>query len=497
MAQAADRDVPRKIQSYVLFDTETTGLPSVGNNPRITELCFLALTRDELETKNAPVRAINKLCLCFNPKKRISRESTLITGLHNDSLEQLAPFKTQASLMCQFLQNLPQPACLVAHNGNRFDFPLLVSHLKASSQRVPEEVLCADSLEAFRAFDGLPPLPEFVQKQCKDAEARVAPKPAGFTCTSNEIEQASGSWSGTDATKQNLSNCKSYTSSGLKRELEGCEKEDQHKQKATEEILAYWEPPGLSTPAKKVQKFEPDAPTKRAVSPQTSDMTARSRQNLFQTLSESGETSASKQTLPPEDMAADSESKFSGSCELTETGNEVVKVCPNGDKELSVSLEEEKEREAEESSPQQNLSSFPSLSDDSEQFLLEAVQQAETALATGGSNSISLTNEKQEPSHENEKHETNGTPSFANLNNSVALGSGKGCADSSLAKTMKLSYSLPKLYERVFGQLPQVSHTAEDDCQALLHIIRNSAMHKMPQWCDQRAVPLGSIPPMY
>ncbi|RUS91726.1 hypothetical protein EGW08_000552 [Elysia chlorotica] len=168
--------VPGKIQCFVLFDTETTGLPSVGNNPRITELCFLALTRDELEIKHAQVRVMNKLCLCFNPRKRISPTSTDLTGEREyySVLQQLAPFKTQASMVCQFLQNLPQPVCLVAHNGNGYDFPLLVAHLKASHQQVPD-VLCADSLEAFRSFDGLPPVPDFVLRDSrKETKSKVS-----------------------------------------------------------------------------------------------------------------------------------------------------------------------------------------------------------------------------------------------------------------------------------------------------------------------------------
>ena len=74
------KDAADKIQSFVLFDTETTGLPSVGNNTRMTELCFLALTREELMLQNQPVRVVNKLCLCFNPMKRISLPSVMITG---------------------------------------------------------------------------------------------------------------------------------------------------------------------------------------------------------------------------------------------------------------------------------------------------------------------------------------------------------------------------------------------------------------------------------
>ncbi|CAL1541816.1 unnamed protein product, partial [Lymnaea stagnalis] len=149
------------VKTFVIFDTETTGLPSPGNNPRITELSFIALLRDELLKSSTP-RVVNKLLLCFNPQKNISYKSSSITGLYNDELEAYSPFKTYASLICSFLTTLPQPACLVAHNGNGFDFPLLISELNNANQPVPVNILCADSLEGFRELDGLPKQPDFV-----------------------------------------------------------------------------------------------------------------------------------------------------------------------------------------------------------------------------------------------------------------------------------------------------------------------------------------------
>ncbi|KAI8750780.1 three-prime repair exonuclease 1-like isoform X2 [Biomphalaria glabrata] len=150
------------IKTLVMFDTETTGLQSPGNNPRITELCFVALQKDELLSKCREIRVMNKLLLCFNPFKRLSKGCIEITGLCNDALEAYPSFKTQANLICSFLKTLPRPACLVAHNGARFDFPLLVSHLKNSNEEIPSDILCVDSLEALRELDGLPRVPDFV-----------------------------------------------------------------------------------------------------------------------------------------------------------------------------------------------------------------------------------------------------------------------------------------------------------------------------------------------
>ncbi|RUS89102.1 hypothetical protein EGW08_003110 [Elysia chlorotica] len=68
-------------------------------------------------------------------------------------LEDSSTFKEQVPMMMTFLKNLPQPVCLVAHNGDRFDFPLLVRHLEDAGTDVQElpDVVCADSFLAFKA----------------------------------------------------------------------------------------------------------------------------------------------------------------------------------------------------------------------------------------------------------------------------------------------------------------------------------------------------------
>ncbi|CAL1541814.1 unnamed protein product, partial [Lymnaea stagnalis] len=81
-------------------------------------------------------------------------------------------------LICSFLTNLPEPACLVAHNGNgqtcflsfnsRFDFPILISELNNAKQPVPENILCVDSLKGFKGLDGPPKKPEFVNNKRKN-----------------------------------------------------------------------------------------------------------------------------------------------------------------------------------------------------------------------------------------------------------------------------------------------------------------------------------------
>lgn len=70
-----------KINTFVFFDTETTGLPEYEfNRTRITELTMIAAGRDHLMECDKTVlpRVLHKLTLCINPRKLIT--STEITG---------------------------------------------------------------------------------------------------------------------------------------------------------------------------------------------------------------------------------------------------------------------------------------------------------------------------------------------------------------------------------------------------------------------------------
>ena len=54
-----------------------------------------------------------------------------LTGLDNYNLEGMKPFSVETvKLMNNFLESLPQPACLVAHNGLRYDFPMLNAEIQ-------------------------------------------------------------------------------------------------------------------------------------------------------------------------------------------------------------------------------------------------------------------------------------------------------------------------------------------------------------------------------
>lgn len=55
-------------------------------------------------------------------------------------------------LINQFLEAQEKPICFVAHNGNHFDYPILRTEIHRVGQSLSDDILCIDSLEAFREF---------------------------------------------------------------------------------------------------------------------------------------------------------------------------------------------------------------------------------------------------------------------------------------------------------------------------------------------------------
>ena len=150
-----------EIKTLVYFDLEATGLKNSGR-PRITELSFVAVnTKDVLELHSKLMthlqegkanvesilpRIMNKLTVCVYPLAIIKPEVSEITGLDNYNLSGQAIFDTQTGeLLNSFLSRLSAPLCLVAHNGDKYDFPLLKAELEKAGITLPFHTLCADS----------------------------------------------------------------------------------------------------------------------------------------------------------------------------------------------------------------------------------------------------------------------------------------------------------------------------------------------------------------
>ena len=154
------------IKTLVYFDLEATGLKSSGR-PRIPELCFVAVDVKEINTLNKKLcekvrnitcpgdillletllpRVLNKLTICVYPMFTIMPEISSITGLSNYNLTGQDKFqKSTGDLLNAFLSRLPSPVCLVAHNGNAYDFPLLRAELVKAGAEFGPNIYCLDS----------------------------------------------------------------------------------------------------------------------------------------------------------------------------------------------------------------------------------------------------------------------------------------------------------------------------------------------------------------
>ena len=117
--------------SLVFFDLETTGIPAY-HAPRITELSFCAVERSQFlygKSKEIP-RVTNRLNLCIYPSRLVDPFATDKTKLDNYNLEHQSKFDEDVfNVIFGFLNRLKKPVCLIAHNGFKFDFPILKSEI--------------------------------------------------------------------------------------------------------------------------------------------------------------------------------------------------------------------------------------------------------------------------------------------------------------------------------------------------------------------------------
>ncbi|XP_011193531.2 uncharacterized protein Trex1_1 [Zeugodacus cucurbitae] len=156
-----------QIASFVVFDLETNDLPYNFSKVAITELCMYGFSTSELDRDPIKLKEIesitleleqprhlHKLTMLFNPRRLIHPKAEKITGLSNYSLEKETHFdENAASVITNFLKHMPQPVCLVAHNGDTFDFPIVKQTFNKLNLSLPCDILCVDSLMAFRILD--------------------------------------------------------------------------------------------------------------------------------------------------------------------------------------------------------------------------------------------------------------------------------------------------------------------------------------------------------
>ncbi|KAK9886837.1 hypothetical protein WA026_018487 [Henosepilachna vigintioctopunctata] len=156
-----------QIFNFAFLDLETTGLPSEEHNrTRITELNITVIESKHISSGEYP-RVRNKLNLCFNPEKLVQPKSTELTGLSNDILENQSPFTLDViNTINHFLNIQKMPICLVAHYGDKFDYPILKAEIMRSGGTLNENILCMDSLICFKDLHYKRP-----QEMCSSSES--------------------------------------------------------------------------------------------------------------------------------------------------------------------------------------------------------------------------------------------------------------------------------------------------------------------------------------
>lgn len=186
-----------QIQTFVFLDMESTGLPQ--SSPRVTELSMVAVSRAHLlqmneaamtghpsKVANSPPstqqatatptvsssptgagnlkrklipklpRVLHKYTRLYYPWKVIPPTVEGMSGLNNEALEHLPSFTEASAEALNLFLDLPKPVSLVAHNGNRYDFPLLMAELhRVKCADKFADVQCVDTLVAIRDIDSL------------------------------------------------------------------------------------------------------------------------------------------------------------------------------------------------------------------------------------------------------------------------------------------------------------------------------------------------------
>lgn len=143
-----------KVETVVFLGLKSTGPNGTvpPNDINILELSLVAVARELLVH---PLTYSDKLTFCVKPWNAAARQAAQSNGVKQLALESFRPFSEVAYTIEKFLYTLQQPICFVAHNGDKFDFPLLRAEFKHGCPGIDlTAFFCCDSLPAFRKILG-------------------------------------------------------------------------------------------------------------------------------------------------------------------------------------------------------------------------------------------------------------------------------------------------------------------------------------------------------
>ncbi|KAL3872183.1 hypothetical protein ACJMK2_040129 [Sinanodonta woodiana] len=480
-----------KFATLVFLDMETTGLIENGKNPMILELCLVSVQREELLNENSTVRVLNKLLLCFNPVKPISAKASELTGLYNDCLEKQHVFCSETGqLINGFLQHLPQPVCLLAHNGNRFDFPILLAELNKINLTFASTVFYADSLEAFRSLDGLVTSPwnQYPwQHNNKTPDITLQNSPPKFRRKQNLTN--SDEDTGTTAL-EHINRCKTakkrlkFDQEQVTEQLDNLERTLKPDTSNTETVLN-WD---FVISADALESEASTKPSDSANFMQCEKIVDKQNEITEIKFEQSPD---SVQSLPDEDL-------YKSVLEIEQKleNDKVPEECPRdynqGQENNSMLYKEQNNGDSSTKDMNENAAQTSACYNKTPITSYVIVGTGYTVV-TNSSIDLLARSSSQTMQTTNSQYLSNSKQRFKSDNDTNGYKGGNSTVTNSDGNRKPfVSYKLEKIYERTFQKLPPLTHNAESDCITLLKVVQKRGPEFL-SWVDSHAMPFSAL----